>query len=179
MNKSNKIRRSVSMSITDEGRIFESSPKIARKRSLFRRRKQNNLGDMAKFKSKLSIDSDWSVLSVDSRSSVSSLHSLRERSLTSIKSGSTALGTKLKKVKLSLSRKLRKVKSKTTITEISPPICQSESPKIQCRTVYNHILAGQQEYVEEYDLVIWEEAYETKNTLGNKLKKLVKWNQII
>ena len=175
MNKSNKIRRSVSMNITDEGRIFESSP-IVRKRSLFRRRK-NNLGDMAKFKSKLSIDSDWSVVSADSRSSLqsrSSLHSFRERSLTSFKSGSSALGTKLKKVKLSLSRKLRKVKSKTTITEIPPPVCQS--PQIQCRTVYNHILAGQQEYVEEYDLVIWEEAYETNGatTAFGKLKKLVK-----
>ena len=159
-----KIRRSVSMSITEDSRIFESSPIMKRKRSLFKRK---NLETMAKFKSKLSIDSDWSVISAESSTS---LHSLRDRSLTSLKSSKSALGTKLQKVKTSLTRKLRRAKSKTKIIEVMP----QEPASIQCKTVYNHILANQQEYVEEYDLVIWEEAYNEKPKFGEKLKNLVK-----
>ena len=160
---SNKIRRSVSM-VIDDSRIFSSSPIMKRKRSMFSRK--SKLDKKAHFKSKLSIDSDWSIVSDESRKSVTSLTSLRDHSLTSLRSSKSALGNKLKKVKTTIARKLRRANSKTKITEALPPPPQT----IQCRTVYNHILTNNQEYVEEYDLVIWEEDYESKSKLSKLFK---------
>ena len=178
--KTSTIRRSMSVNF-GEGQIFHSTPRqgirFGVKSKLFRDSKN------PKMKSKLSIDSDWSIVSDDSsvmgglptftRRSNISLNSLREQSLTRLSKSKSKIASKIKKAKNTLQAKFKRSGSKTSIQEdTSRGSYMTDSlDQISCKTIYHHILSKDQEYVEEYDLVIWEENYK-KEGIVQKLKKL-------
>ena len=177
--KTPKLTRSISMNINDESRIFHSTPKRFRlpKRKLSQKLSAETL---KRCKSKISIDSDWSVVT-DASSEISthsnfrrsniSLQSLREKSLSRISASKLKMekmGSKLKQAKKTLSSKFKRNLSKTgTKIKETLPQCekleQSAMQNFTCKTIQNHIILNtDQEYVEEYDLVIWEEKYVEK-----------------
>ena len=181
-----KLTRSISMHINDESRIFHSTPKRFR---LPKRKLSTKLSgeSLKRCKSKISIDSDWSVVT-DASSEIStssnfrrsniSLQSLREKSLSRISASKLKMekmGSKLKQAKKTLSSKFKRNLSKTgtKIKETLPQCEKLEQPNFTCTTIQNHIILNtDQEYVEEYDLVIWEEKFvEKEKPFIQRLKK--------
>ena len=181
--KMSKLRRSVSVNFSEDSRIFHSTPQTLRARLNLRPKRTSSIKSvlteeaLKRFKSKLSIDSDWSVVGSDYsetessgipeiRRSNISLHSLRERSLSRIQN--SKIGSKLRKAKKSLKAKFKKDTTSPSLPPLPPVPYQGD---FKCQTIFNHILLhDNQEYVEEYDLVIWEEKYEEKSKFSKKMK---------